>query len=138
MSVTDRPNSYRAKKYVRLIEVIRKMARLPKDDDFHLDPEVASKTESLVALLRFNVEDTEVPKIFPHEGDAVLTWDSAAIKKYLTFEQNEIDLMMVHKPTMIRCSEVLQCSTPEELQDWLINFIGIVKSDSDVETEDAL
>ncbi|TIP09102.1 hypothetical protein [Mesorhizobium sp.] len=138
LSLPDRPNSDRARRFVRLIEAIRKMAKLPDDDHFYLNPEIAKRTESLVALLHFNVEDTNPPKIFPHEGDAVLTWDSGSLKEYLTFELEEIDHTVIHKPTMIRCSETVHCTGAEDLQDWLIKFGGIVKSDSNVEKADAL
>ncbi|MER9840142.1 hypothetical protein NKJ59_02630 [Mesorhizobium australicum] len=134
----QRPNSDRARKFVRLIQTIRKMAKLPEGDDFSLDPVIAQRTESLLGLLCYNMDETDAPRIYPHERDAVLTWESNFTKQYLTFDRDEIDHTIINKATMVRCSEAVQCHGPEDLYNWLIKFGGVVKPDSNVEKADAL
>ncbi|MER9140322.1 hypothetical protein NKI20_29420 [Mesorhizobium sp. M0830] len=137
ITLPERPNSDRSRKFVSLVEAMRRMAELPANHDFYLDPQTAKKSEALVALLNHNFK-IGVPKLFPHEGDAVLTWDSEVIKRYLTVEQGEIDLMVLNKQTKVRCSEELSFNTADDLKDWLIKFGGIVTPDSDADSTDAL
>lgn len=136
-TLTDRPNSNRAQRFASLVGLIRKMATRAKGDEFYLDPDIAKKAETLLAHLNHHFE-SDVPKIFPHEGEAVLTWDTNTLRRYLTIEEDTIDHTVINKLHLTRCSEELTFEAPSDLDDWIMRVGGIVAVDSDTDTVDAL
>lgn len=136
-TLPPRPNSARALRFSKIVEAIRRMADLPPDHNFHIDAETAKKSQTILALLMNNF-DLDVPKMFPQEGEAlVLTWDSENIKRYLTVDKAELDLLDLNKRTRVRCAHELAFDGPEDLKDWIIKLGGLPLSNSDNNTPDA-
>lgn len=99
----DRSNNLRISRFAAVQGALQTMCRLPKDHDFHIDPATASKASDLLGLISENY-DVSPPKVIPQDGEAVVfTWDFGELKRYLTVDEEEIDVMDLHKTRRIRC-----------------------------------
>lgn len=102
-AAASRPNSLRGAKFAALQEALLTLASFPEGHDFHLDQAAATRASSFLGLLSNNL-DIDPPRLFPQDGEAaVFTWDLGAVKRLLTVDAEEEDLMDINRNTMMRC-----------------------------------
>lgn len=117
------PNFVRSDAYLNLVEAITVMSRLPVEHDFHVDREVALKASDILAVMYENF-DISPPKVMSQEGDAVVfTWDYGDLKRYLTIDADEWDVMDLHKKLRMRCVHECEGEGREQIHE-LISVIG--------------
>ncbi|MBP0439552.1 hypothetical protein [Tianweitania sediminis] len=117
-----KPNDERSLKYYALYEAIRRMARLPKGHDFHIDTESAKHAEELLAVFATNFKG-RAPKMFAQDGEAVvLTWDFDVLKRYLTIAGQELDLMDIGRASKMRCDYELDYDKADDFRKLLLLF----------------
>ncbi|MEZ2329946.1 hypothetical protein AB6802_09495 [Mesorhizobium sp. RCC_202] len=135
-TMPERPNGDRSIRFAKLLETIRRMARLPEHDDFYIDAKTAANSEAIVAVLWNNFE-LDAPKMFPHEGDSlVLTWDSTVLKRLLTIADEDLDLLEMNKKSKVRCEQELSFKSPDDLKNWIMQLGGLPSAKSDISAAD--
>lgn len=97
------PNSERTRHYLGLLEAISRMALYPEGHAFHVERGAAEKARELVGMLRHNLL-IGAPRVFPHEGEAVvLTWREGEVKRLLSIDNEEWSLRDVNLRNSGRC-----------------------------------
>lgn len=115
LTVGSRPNSLRGAKFAALQETLLTLSTFPSDHEYHLDAGAAARASSYLGILANNL-DIDAPRFFPQDGEAaVLTWDLGVVKRLLTIDADEEDLMDINRRTMVRCDHEL----PEDVQERL-------------------
>jgi hypothetical protein len=109
-TTVSRNHNYRTSRFLALYEVLKSLAKLPEDDSFHLAPHVCDKAADFVGLIATNLT-IDAPLFFPQDGEAaVFTWDNGTVKRLLTVDSEDVDILDVNKNTFVKCSH----STPAD------------------------
>ncbi len=119
-----RPNSLRAFHFVALQRALQSMCTLPEDHEFHVDPAAARNAANLLGLVseNFNISP---PRVLPQDGEAVVfTWDFGRLKRYLTVDEHEVDLMDLDKEMQSRQIHDIASDSGNSYTK-LINILGI-------------
>jgi hypothetical protein len=128
-----RPNSLRGEKFAALHHTLLTLSTLHDDHDYHLPRNVAQRASDFLGVLSKNL-DIDPPLFFPQDGEAaVFTWDVGSIKRLLTVDSDELDLMAVNRKNMVRCDYDLP-SDPEEQLGELITLLGVQITSSSTQT----
>lgn len=101
---TAKPNSARASHYSMLQQAIQTMCKLPLSHNLHVDAKAAQRASDILGMISENFE-VSPPKVLPQDGEAVVfTWDFGDIKRYLSIDEEEVDVLDLHKTLMTRFS----------------------------------
>ncbi|CAD7023082.1 hypothetical protein REJC140_00087 [Pseudorhizobium endolithicum] len=96
-------NSDRSIRFAVLQQAIKHMALLPDDHTLHVDAEAAERASSILAVISQNFS-VKPPKVMPQDGEGVVfTWDYGDLKRYLTVEEDDLDVMDLNKRLGVKC-----------------------------------
>ncbi|MFK0330727.1 hypothetical protein ACIQUB_06345 [Rhizobium sp. NPDC090275] len=110
-----RPNSVRSAKFSAVQEALLTLCMLPEEHPLYLDPKASSRASALLGVLSSNL-NISPPKLFPQDGEAaVLTWDLGMIKRLLTVDADDTDLMDISRRTFMRCDHELPEDETQQL-----------------------
>ena len=91
----NRKNNREVSSFYDLMGAIYKMSNLPEIHHLHIDKDLSTRAQSLLAII-FENTSAPVPKIKNEDGEAVVfTWTTGAAKKYLTVDEEQIDMLEV-------------------------------------------
>ncbi|MBB3393269.1 hypothetical protein FHT82_006063 [Rhizobium sp. BK275] len=100
------------------------MSALPPDHDFHVDPSSITRASEFLAVLAENF-DIDPPKVLPQDGEAVVfTWDYGTLKRYLTIDPEQVDVMDLNKSLKVRCVHEIMSDQDAEAYAKLVGVIG--------------
>lgn len=100
------------------------MRCLPKDHDFHVESAAAGRASDLLGLISENFNITP-PRVMPQDGEAVVfTWDYGDLKRYLTVDENDLDVMDLHKTRRVRCVHDIEVGGDQPYAA-LVKIIGV-------------
>lgn len=127
-------DNFRKWHYLSLQKALFSLSHLDEEDDFHITPEVAERASVVLGIIAENI-DIDPPKFFPQDGEAaVFTWEEGNIKRFLTVDDEDIDLMDLEKTSFIQCSYDLPEDGNEQLSFALKELSGaawLTKSTAD-------
>ncbi|GAB2184952.1 hypothetical protein [Roseibium sp. LAB1] len=123
--------------YGDLFQAIYTMSELPEFDQMHLEPDVAKKASLVLGFLKEQLK-MEPPKIINQDREALsFTWEGGDFKRYLTVAEDEIDLMHLSLPRVVRCEQILSEGVDIDYKSILENLSANTRSTSvDVDLED--
>lgn len=104
---TSRPNSLRGVRFAALHETLLTLSTLPEEHPYYLGVAAATRASNYLGILANNL-DIDPPRLFTEDGEAaVFTWDLGKVKRLLTVDAEEEDLMDIDRATMVRCDHTL-------------------------------
>lgn len=125
-------NTERACRYAAIQSAIHTMALLPESHSFHVDARAVYKASDLLGVMWENFH-IEPPKVLPQDGEAVVfTWDHGDIKRYVTVDDEDVDVMDLHKTTQVKCIYEVQLDDEHAFSEF-VNTIGLIPSSSTVD-----
>jgi hypothetical protein len=122
-SSVARNQNYRSTRFLALYETLKSLPELPEDDIFHLSLEVCDRAVDFVGLIAANLT-IDPPRFFPQDGEAaVFTWDDGTVKRLLTLDAEDIDILDVHKETFMKCPHNIP-NDKEKRQTFILTELG--------------
>lgn len=120
--------------YAAIQGAIHTMALLPETHSFHVDADAAHRASDLLGIMWENFQ-IEPPKVLPQDGEAVVfTWDHGDIKRYVTVDREDVDVMDLHKQMQVKCIHEVQFDNEHALSDF-VNTIGMLPSSITVDRD---
>lgn len=108
-------NNIRQMHFLSLQKILVELSGLSEEDDFYLSPEVAHRASEILGAICQNI-DIEAPRFFPQDGEAaVFTWDGFNIKRFLTVDEEDIDILDLEKTNFIKCKHEMPVERDEQL-----------------------
>ncbi|TYB89029.1 hypothetical protein [Oceaniovalibus sp. ACAM 378] len=90
-----RKSNYETSLFHDLMGAISQMSNLPDRHHLHIDRNLSERAQSLLSIVCENTS-APAPKIKNEEGEAVVfTWRIGDVKKYLTIDDEQIDMLEV-------------------------------------------
>lgn len=103
-----RKSNYEYSQFYDLIGIISKMSDLPVQHVLHIDRELGVKAQSMLSIILENTS-APVPKIKNEDGEAVVfTWNASHGKKYLTVDDEQVDMLEVGPNDVARCTDLTE------------------------------
>ncbi|MGP4752854.1 hypothetical protein [Agrobacterium pusense] len=97
-------SNYRAVKFAALQEALHSVSKLDEDDAFHLDSFVCARASDLLGAISANLTIAP-PRFFPQDGEvATFTWDTPSVKRLLSVEVDDVDILDINKLTYVKCA----------------------------------
>lgn len=97
-------------------ESIARLTELDLDDPYHLDADAGRRAVEILSFLRHNVK-INAPRVLPEgEEDIALTWESDALKRYLSVSLDSVEIMDVIKADRSRTIEQVGDNTHVDLK----------------------
>jgi hypothetical protein len=122
-ATVHRPNGSRAAHYWALQNALQAMGALPEDHDFHVSPAAIQRAADLLGVIVQNF-DISPPRVLPQDGEAVVfTWDYGAQKRYLTVDEDDMDIMDLDRKSQVRCVHNLD-SPEDNTYEKLVSILG--------------
>lgn len=116
-------NDYRRHHYLSLQKTLSTLSKLSEDNSFYLSPAVTERASRLLGIIYQNVS-IDAPKFFPQDGEAVVfTWDDVTVKRFLTVDDEELDLLDMEKTNYVRCRYAMP-EAPEDQISFALNELG--------------
>lgn len=134
----ERPNSDRSRQFARLLETVRRMGDFPAGHQLHISAETAKSCEEVLGLLLNNFQ-VAPPKMFPQDSESLtFTWDTFDIKRYLTVDGAEFDLLELNKINKARFERELPFDPHGDAPSWLLSLGGPPSSAAGEATKNAV
>ncbi len=128
-SAVDASHNSRGAKFAALQEALYSVSRLDSSDSFFLGVETCTRASVILGLISSNL-NIAPPRFLPQDGEvAIFTWDTPHLKRLLTIDPEEVDLMDINKSNYMKCTHEAPENLDEQLS-FVLNELGAGSSAS--------